>query len=501
MLVMVMVLTIVAAAVVLFSRRDALSLYLCGLALSIVVMFSGAITYIAKMGGFSDTQRVFLFLVPKFQTWLQYLPVSLGRIGYLVALGRCMFPYFLLMIAMELPMIYWVRLNQKALRLWSLIPPVLFLIYYYPIVFKTIVDRKFWLLVSMRSAAIVWINIYIIASLILLIIEYRSTTIPYYKRNFSFIMLSQFSITMLYGMYAVQDPGQIYNLYISEYIKMGSFFYFKSSMNGYGWIGVGLSTIFFVIAGTISLIYYTRLNYLEDQQDIILERKFDAASAGISVFVHSIKNQLLASRVLNKKLMQELAKEHPCLNEVNAYAIKLNEMNESTLDHLNELYKSAKSNTLSMKPEPVSLIAEKSEMLFSQKYPDSSVIFELENPRQMVLADITHLSEAIYNLLINGYEAAVQAGREAPEVKLIIHNERLWTVFEIKDNGIGIPRSKQLKIFEPFYTSKNTNYNWGMGLYYVRKIVKGHLGKLRVESSGNKGTSIFILLPKLSSGI
>jgi signal transduction histidine kinase len=282
---------------------------------------------------------------------------------------------------------------------------------------------------------------------------------------------------------------------------MGSLGYIKSSMNGYGWIGVGLSTIFFVIAGTISLIYYTRLNYLEDQQDIILERKFDAASTGISVFVHSIKNQLLASRVLNKKLMQELAKEQPCLNEVNAYAIKLNEMNESTLDHLNELYKSAKSSTLSMRPEPVSLIAEKSEMLFSQKYPDSSVIFELENPRQMVLADITHLSEAIYNLLINGYEAAVQAGREAPGVKLIIHNERLWTVFEIKDNGIGIPRSKQLKIFEPFYTSKNTNYNWGMGLYYVRKIVKSHLGKLRIESAENKGTNIFILLPKLSSGI
>lgn len=37
------------------------------------------------------------------------------------------------------------------------------------------------------------------------------------------------------------------------------------------------------------------------------------------------------------------------------------------------------------------------------------------------------------------------------------------------------------KIFEPFYSSKNSNSNWGMGLYYVREIVKSHLGFMRVD--------------------
>ena len=57
-------------------------------------------------------------------------------------------------------------------------------------------------------------------------------------------------------------------------------------------------------------------------------------------------------------------------------------------------------------------------------------------------------------------------------------------------------KMQRKKIFEPFYSSKNSNFNWGMGLYYVREIVKSHLGSIRVESKEGVGSSFFILLPK-----
>ena len=118
---------------------------------------------------------------------------------------------------------------------------------------------------------------------------------------------------------------------------------------------------------------------------------------------------------------------------------------------------------------------------------------ELETGR-LVLADAGHLGEAVCNLLCNGYEAALQAGREEPCVRRRCTAERMWTVLEIRDNGPGIPPERQGKIYDPFFTSKNTNYNWGMGLYYVRKIVRSHLGRLRLET-GENGTSFFIMLP------
>ena len=57
-------------------------------------------------------------------------------------------------------------------------------------------------------------------------------------------------------------------------------------------------------------------------------------------------------------------------------------------------------------------------------------------------------------------------------------------------------KKEQKKIFEPFYSSKNSNTSWGMGLYHVRTIVRAHVGSLRVESKPGRGTSFFVLLPK-----
>ena len=60
-------------------------------------------------------------------------------------------------------------------------------------------------------------------------------------------------------------------------------------------------------------------------------------------------------------------------------------------------------------------------------------------------------------------------------------NERLYTLIEVSDNGLGMSKSQIKKIFDPFYSSKNSNYNWGMGLYYVREVVKSHLGKMMLR--------------------
>ena len=73
-------------------------------------------------------------------------------------------------------------------------------------------------------------------------------------------------------------------------------------------------------------------------------------------------------------------------------------------------------------------------------------------------------------------------------------------VLEISDEGGGITQEEQKKIFEPFYSSKNSNTSWGMGLYHVRTIVRAHVGSLRVESQPGKGTSFFVLLPKYVQG-
>ena len=102
----------------------------------------------------------------------------------------------------------------------------------------------------------------------------------------------------------------------------------------------------------------------------------------------------------------------------------------------------------------------------------------------------------MYNLLINGYEAILETGKEVRVLGIRAFDERLYVTFEISDNGKGMSKQVQKKVFDPFYTSKNTNNNWGMGLYYVRQIVKSHLGILRLESTEGEGTRFLVSIPK-----
>ena len=97
-------------------------------------------------------------------------------------------------------------------------------------------------------------------------------------------------------------------------------------------------------------------------------------------------------------------------------------------------------------------------------------------------------------------EANVAAGHADRPIGLSTRRERLYTVLEISDEGGGITQEEQKKIFEPFYSSKNSNTSWGMGLYHVRTIVRAHVGSLRVESQPGKGTTFFVLLPKYVQG-
>lgn len=501
MLVLVVIIMVLATVVVALNRRDVLSLYLFGLCMSLVVMLCGVVTYIAKMGGYDEARTLFLFLVPALKTYLQNLPIRLGYLGYTVALGRCLFPLFLLYIGIYHSNLAVIRRHERILRRIHLAVCCGFLIYYLPPVFRTFVGGRFWVLVIMRRIALSWILFSVAAAFVLMVQEYIAITSPFFKRNFRFVVLALLSITGLYGMYAIQDPGQIYNFYVSEYIRLGSLNYLVSALSSWpGWLLLAACTVFFVVLGTVNLASFSRMGQTEQQEEIRLQRKFDTASMGASVFVHSIKNQLLSARVVHKHLGQELEKEEPSLDKVREYAGMLSGMNENMLQRMEELYKSIKVSYINLVPVDSQELVEAALARLHQKYPEKQILVN-QTAHDMVLADKVHMAEAIYNLLANALEAVTAAGREdVSDVELTVRVERLWIDFEVSDNGIGISRAEQKKIFDPFFTSKNTNFNWGMGLYYVRQITKSHLGHLQIHSVEGKGSIFTIMVPRYVPG-
>ncbi len=115
--------------------------------------------------------------------------------------------------------------------------------------------------------------------------------------------------------------------------------------------------------------------------------------------------------------------------------------------------------------------------------------------RHLVNADEVHFSNIIFNLLDN----AIKYSRDQPviNVETVVHNGML--AIKVKDNGIGMNKETQSRVFEKFYRAHTGNLHnvkgFGLGLSYVKAMVDAHNGKIKVESTPGKGTTFIVYLP------
>ena len=106
------------------------------------------------------------------------------------------------------------------------------------------------------------------------------------------------------------------------------------------------------------------------------------------------------------------------------------------------------------------------------------------------LADPEQLTQAFLNLILNAIQSMPDGGQIEIRTRFMGTDK---IVVEFIDNGIGIPREKLAKIFDPFYTTKAGGS--GLGLSVTQKIIIDHHGKIEVESEEGKGSTFKISLP------
>jgi PAS domain S-box-containing protein len=123
-----------------------------------------------------------------------------------------------------------------------------------------------------------------------------------------------------------------------------------------------------------------------------------------------------------------------------------------------------------------------------------------------VKGNATQLYQVLMNLCVNARDAMPKGGKlliEAENVVIDAEYGRLnpetkpgpHVIVTITDSGVGIPRGKLKRIFEPSVTSKRPGEGMGLGLSMVLNIVKNHNGHIQVKSEVGKGTTFKLLLP------
>lgn len=113
----------------------------------------------------------------------------------------------------------------------------------------------------------------------------------------------------------------------------------------------------------------------------------------------------------------------------------------------------------------------------------------------IIKADTLHLTNILHNLLDN----ALKYCTVRPEINIETSNQKNWLLIKITDNGIGISAKHQKLIFKQFYRVPTGNIHnvkgFGLGLNYVKTMVKAHKGKILLESEIGKGSCFILKFP------
>ena len=122
-------------------------------------------------------------------------------------------------------------------------------------------------------------------------------------------------------------------------------------------------------------------------------------------------------------------------------------------------------------------------------------VTELNAQRYSLFADRMHIGNIIYNMVDN----ALKYCNETPRIVISTESDRNQLIITVKDNGIGIKKEDQKKIFDTFYRVPTGNVHnvkgFGLGLSYVKAVVEKHGGHIEVNSELNKGSAFVVYLP------
>jgi len=126
---------------------------------------------------------------------------------------------------------------------------------------------------------------------------------------------------------------------------------------------------------------------------------------------------------------------------------------------------------------------------------EGEIITELKAEKNNLFADKVHLTNIVYNLIDN----ALKYSNETPRLRIITENKKDGIIISVKDQGIGISKENQKKIFDTMYRVPTGNIHtvkgFGLGLSYVKAVVEKHGGNISVESELGNGSTFKVWLP------
>ena len=213
----------------------------------------------------------------------------------------------------------------------------------------------------------------------------------------------------------------------------------------------------------------------------------------LGVVAHDLRNPLNLIQMTAELMIDEvlpLAKRKEMLDIALRAAKQMNRLIDDLLDTVR-----LQAGRLSLDVEEVSVqaIMKQAEETFRPLAERRHLHFETAaQDGATVRADPQRVSQIVSNLIGN----AIKFSREDGSVRLRAKSEEKQVVFQVVDDGPGIPPDNMSHLFDNFWQArKNDRRGVGLGLAIVKELVEAHGGKIWVESQVDHGSTFFFSLP------
>ncbi len=234
-------------------------------------------------------------------------------------------------------------------------------------------------------------------------------------------------------------------------------------------------------------------------------QKMESIGSLAGGIAHDFNNILFPIIGMSELLLEDLPKGS--LERDNAHEI--NKAGLRAKDLVSQILSFSRQSESEMIPVRVQNVLKEVLKLCRSSIPTNiDIEHDIQNDCGSILANATQIHQIGMNLITNAYHAIQDKNGKIcitlKEIKIDRHNlidvslkAGRYLELTVADNGIGIPDNIKNKIFEPYFTTKETGKGTGLGLAVVYGIIKGHGGDIQVDSKVGEGTNFKIYLPLL----
>lgn len=232
--------------------------------------------------------------------------------------------------------------------------------------------------------------------------------------------------------------------------------------------------------------------YRRETQETIESERFSALTLLAAGVAHEIGNPL-NSLDIHLQLMERRVRKLPSRSRGEfEESITVARQEVKRLDHIiTQFLRAIRPQPLTLRPDSLNAIVEESVSFLQAEIRDRDILVEMDLDRSLPAlgVDRDQIKQAFYNIIRNAFQAMKTGGI----LRIRSGADETHQFISFADSGGGIAPENITRVFEPYFTTKQSGS--GLGLLIVRRIVRAHGGEVIIESAPGQGLTVTIRLP------